>query len=94
MKRTTIYLDETLDLELARLARRGKRSKAELIREVLSKHITKFKDDAFELPDWVGIGSAEAAYTSKEDEALLRKLIEEDQKRIETAWQSRDDGSS
>jgi len=89
MKRTTIYLDEEIDLELARLARQEGRSKAELVREVLGGHVAEAKKKPFNLPDWVGMGHSKVPYTQEESEALLGRLIEEDHERVMADWKAR-----
>lgn len=43
MKRTTVYLDENVDLELKRIARQTGQSQAELIREGVQKVIAQYK---------------------------------------------------
>ena len=94
MKRTTVYLEEPIDLELARLARGQGRSKAELIREVLSKHVEKTKQKPFEVPDWVGMGRGGESRTPEEDDALLGRLIEEDHERVMAEWSAREQAVS
>ena len=74
------------------MARRAGRSKADLIREVLGRHITQTKDSSFDVPDWVGMGHSEKPYSFEEDEALLGRHIEEDHKRVVTGRETRREG--
>ncbi len=76
MKRTTVYLEEGVDLELSRLAKRRGRSKAELIREALAKLV---KEQLAEeqnaatgeaLPSWLGAGD-DGDYARRERQADL-----------------------
>ena len=81
MKRTTVYLDEIMDIELARLARLEGRSKAELIREVLAEYIGS-RRKASAVPDWVGMVSSGSGDLAERDEEVLAKLINEKHERI------------
>ncbi len=81
MKRTTVYLDESVDRELTRLARLEGRSKAELIREVLGEHIGE-RQKGSSVPEWVGIASG-SGDLAKRGEEVLAELLEEKQRRIE-----------
>lgn len=77
MKRMTVYLEESVDLELSRLAERRGRSKAELIWEALAKLV---KEQLAEeqnaatgeaLPSWLGAGDS-GDYARRERQADLR----------------------
>lgn len=81
MKRTTVYLDELIDLELARLARQQERSKAELIREALTSYMER-QGTPRPLPRSVGMGRSGVPDLAERDEELLAELYEEKYARI------------
>jgi len=81
MKRTTVYLDELTDLELAGLARQQERSKAELIREALSSYVER-QGMPRPLPRSVGMGRSGVPDLAERDEELLAGLYEEKYARI------------
>jgi predicted transcriptional regulator len=82
MKRTTVYLDELTDLELARLAKQQGRSKAELIREVLGAYVEKARKALRPVPDWVGMGNSGGKRIAERDEELLREGFAEEYERL------------
>lgn len=90
MKRTTVYLDELTDLELARLARQRKRSKAELIREALGSYIKANKPKLSPYPSWVGAGHSGVPDLAEHDEELLGQIYEEKHARITAEWEARE----
>ncbi len=75
VKRTMVYLPEEADLQLERLARQTKRSKADLLREALDRYLAEQR--TAQLPSWVGIGSSDDPSYIERDEELLPQLIEE-----------------
>ena len=81
VKRTTVYLDETVDRELARLARLEGRSKAKLIREVLDDYVREQQEVAT-VPDWVGMASSGSGDLAERDEEILAELLEEEHERV------------
>jgi len=89
MKRTTVYLDDRTDLELARLARQQGRSKAELIREALAAHVATAARESQGAPDWVGMVDSGGARIAERDEELFGKLLEEEYDQILTEWHAR-----
>lgn len=75
MKRTMVYLPEEADLELGRLAKQTKRSKADLLREALDRYLAERR--TAQLPSWVGIGSSDDPSYVEHDEELLPELMAE-----------------
>lgn len=82
MKRTTVYLDELTDLELARLAKQQGRSKAELIREALDTYAENARKAVRPVPDWVGMGNSGGKRIAERDEELLREGFAEEYERL------------
>lgn len=80
MKRTTIYLDELLDRNLAQLAHRQERSKAELIRDVLGHYVDQ--QETKTVPDWVGMVSSGQGDLAERAEEVLGELLEQDYERM------------
>ena len=70
MKRTTMYLEEDLDLQLKRLAETQGRSQAELMREALREY-TNAHAPVRRVPDWVGIGASGVGDLSERTDELL-----------------------
>jgi hypothetical protein len=87
MKRTTVYLDELMDLQLARLARLQKRSKAELIREALETFLAANRAPE-PVPSWLGAGRSGVPDLAERDEELLGELFEEDYARLKLGWEA------
>jgi predicted transcriptional regulator len=88
MKRTTVYLDEGTDLELARIARRQARSKAELIREALDRFVQAERAQKQPLPSWVGAGRSGIPDLAERDEELLDEIFEEEYERVMAEWEA------
>lgn len=76
MKRTTVYLEEATDLELAQLARQQGRPKAELVREALTTYVAQ-QYSPRPLPRSVGMGRSGISNLAEQDEALLGNLYEQ-----------------
>jgi hypothetical protein len=87
MRRTTVYLDELMDVQLARLARLQKRSKADLIREALELFLVA-KRAPEPVPSWVGAGRSGIPDLAERDEELLGELLEEDYARVMAEWEA------
>lgn len=85
MKRTTVYLDERTDLELARIARQKERPKAELIREALEHYLAREAKPRRQ-PRSVGMGRSGVPDLAERDEELLGELLEEDYARVMAEW--------
>jgi predicted transcriptional regulator len=76
MKRTTVYLEEDLNLELKRLADQQGRPQAELIREAL-RNYAQANRSSRAVPEWVGLGQSGVGNLSERVDELLfsdRKL--------------------
>jgi Ribbon-helix-helix protein, copG family len=76
MKRTTVYLEEDLNLELKRLADQQGRPQAELIREALREYAQANRSSRV-VPVWVGMGQSGVHDLSERLDELLfsdRKL--------------------
>lgn len=89
MKRTTVYLDELTDLELARVARQQGRAKAELIREALEDFLREHREKPREVPSWVGAGRSGMPDLAERDEELLAELLDQEYEEILADWQER-----
>ncbi|MDQ3397964.1 MAG: ribbon-helix-helix domain-containing protein [Deinococcota bacterium] len=88
MKRTTVYLEEGMDLDLACLAKQQERSKAELIREALEQYL-KTQEKPRRLPRSVGIGRSGMPDLAERSEELYGKFLEEEFEEIMADWQER-----
>jgi predicted transcriptional regulator len=76
MKRTTVYLEEDLNLELKHLADQQGRPQAELIREALRDYAQANRSSRA-IPEWVGLGQSGVGNLSERVDELLfsdRKL--------------------
>jgi predicted transcriptional regulator len=76
MKRTTVYLEEDLNLELKHLADQQGRPQAELIREALRDYAQANRASRA-VPEWVGLGQSGVGNLSERVDELLfsdRKL--------------------
>lgn len=89
MKRTTVYLDDRTDLELARLARQQGRSKAELMREALEHYLAQ-EARPRSLPRSVGMGRSGRTDLAEHDEELLAEIFDEEYQRIADEWKVRE----
>lgn len=87
MKRTTVYLDETTDLELSQLARQQGRAKAELVREALQTYLKDVAGADAPVPAWVGMGHSGVRDLAERDEELLGEIYEERYARITAEWE-------
>lgn len=65
MKRTTVYLEEELDLAFSRLARQRRQPKAALLREALSSFLAA-QEDRGGVPSWLGAGDSSRNETVRE----------------------------
>ncbi len=73
MKRTTIFADDDLLIELKELSREEGRSVAELVREALQEFIVRKKPDARKL-SFIGIGrSGKKNIAARHEELLWKK---------------------
>lgn len=81
MKRTTVYLPEELDLDLARLARQQERPKAELIREALESFVRQ-QTKQRTLPPSVGMGRSGIPDLAERADEFLAEIYEEKHARI------------
>ncbi|MDZ7703747.1 MAG: CopG family transcriptional regulator [Trueperaceae bacterium] len=87
MKRTTVYLSEAIDLELARLARQEGRSKIELIREVLKTFVAQKKTEQQDVPSWLGAGRSNVSDLAERADEFLAEIYEEKYARIMTDYE-------
>ena len=72
MKRLTVYLEDYLDLALARIAKQRGQSKAELVRETLAAFAEREQqagaDEA--VPSWLGAGDSSVTTVLGREEGL------------------------
>ncbi len=71
MKRTTLYLDEAVDLELKRLAAREARSQADLMRDALSMYVESKQTEQRVRPKSLGVAANAGEPIANRDEELL-----------------------
>ena len=71
MKRTTVFLDETLERDLQAIARQEKRPVASLVREALAAYITNRKPTAAPALSFVGAGASGRSDIAERHEDLL-----------------------
>ncbi|ADI14519.1 CopG family transcriptional regulator [Truepera radiovictrix] len=88
MKRTTVYVDEKTDLELAHLARQQGRPKAELVREALSRYVERQRTPR-PLPRSVGMGRSGLPDLAERTDELLGGLYEEEHASVTAASRER-----
>jgi predicted transcriptional regulator len=88
MKRTTVYLEEQMDLALSQIAKRRGRAKAELIREGLAALIHQEQQalSAEGVPSWVGAGDSGGVNDAEHDEDVLLELLEAEYEEILTSY--------
>lgn len=88
MKRTTVYLEEQMDLALSQIAKRRGRAKAELIREgvaaLISQEQKVLADEG--VPPWLGAGDSGGVYDAEREEDVLLELLEAEYKEILTSY--------
>lgn len=73
MKRTTIFIPETLERDLQLYARRAGRPVASVVREAVEQYLTSA--EAARLPSFVGVGaSGRADIADRHEELLFRSL--------------------
>lgn len=87
MKRTTVYLEEEMDLALLQIAKRRGQAKAELIREGLAALIEREQEAVADaaLPSWVGAGDSGGSSWKDHDKELL-ELLEKDHEEGLASW--------
>jgi hypothetical protein len=72
MKRTTIFVPETLERDLQGLARREGKPVAWFVREALTEYVASYRG-ASRLPSFAGIGAGSATDVAERHEELLWK---------------------
>jgi hypothetical protein len=75
MEKTTLYLPAGLLATYSALARKRGRSKAELMRDALTRYAERQERD---LPDWIGMIDVEDAFDSSNVKSWLREHWEPD----------------
>lgn len=78
-----------MDLELARLAKRKERSKADVIREALDHYVAR-EAKPRRLPRSVGMGHSGRPDLAEHDEELLSEMFEEERQRVESDWRTQE----
>jgi len=71
MKRTTVFLDETLERDLQAIARQEKRPVASLVREALAAYVANREPTAAAALSFVGAGASGRSDISERHEDLL-----------------------
>lgn len=71
MKRTTIFMDETVEQDLRLLAKRRAKPVAALVREALATYVTEHRRAARDLPTFVAAGRSGHQETAERHEELL-----------------------
>jgi len=75
MKRTTIFIPESLERDLQLYARRAGRPVASVVREAVEQYLTHASADAG-LPSFAGIGASGKSDGAERHEALLFRGLE------------------
>jgi predicted DNA-binding protein len=74
MKRTTVFLDETLERDLQAIARQEKRPVASLVREALAAYVANREPTAGPALSFVGAGaSGQSDIAERHEDLLWRK---------------------
>jgi hypothetical protein len=76
MKRTTIFLDEGIELDLKILAYRKNEPVSHLVREALARYVASEIEAAPRLPSFVGIGDSGRTDIAERHEELLFEGLE------------------
>jgi predicted transcriptional regulator len=71
MKRTTIFMNESVEADLHGLARRQQRPVAALVREAVEQYVAGQRRAGSARPGFVAIGRSGAADTAERHEAML-----------------------
>jgi predicted DNA-binding protein len=71
MKRTTVFLDETLERDLQAIARQEKRPVASLVREALAAYVANREPAAAPALSFVGAGASRRSDIAERHEDLL-----------------------
>lgn len=71
MKRTTVFLDETLERDLQAIARQEKRPVASLVREALAAYVANREPAAAPVLSFVGAGASGRSDVAERHEELL-----------------------
>jgi hypothetical protein len=71
MKRTTIFIDESVQADLQALARRQQRPVAALVREAVAQYVVAERQALPSKLGFVGIGRSGAADTAERHDALV-----------------------
>ncbi len=71
MKRTTVFLDETLERDLQAIARQEKRPVASLVREALAAYVANREPAAVPALSFVGAGASGRSDIAERHEDLL-----------------------
>jgi predicted transcriptional regulator len=88
MKRTTVYLEEHIDLALSQIAKRRGQAKAELIREGLAALVEREQEADMDevMPSWVGAGDSGGQNVAERDEEVLLEQLEQEHKEILSSY--------
>lgn len=78
MKRTTVFLDETIERRLEQQARRRRQPKAVLIREALAEYLDRQSGDSQDRFAFVGAGRSGRSDVAERHEDLLWRDSEAD----------------
>ena len=71
MKRTTIFIEESVERDLRLLARKRSRPVAALVREALAGYVTEHRRNSKDLPAFVGADRSGHADTAERHEEIV-----------------------
>ena len=76
MKRTTIFLDESLERRLKQKARREGKSFAQCVREAVAAYVARPASRLRQLPAWVGMFDSGHTDTSERVDEIMAEIWE------------------
>ena len=74
MKRTTVFLDESLERRLKQRARRDGKSFAQCVREAVAAYVASPAAGQRKLPSWVGMFDSGRTDTSERVDEILAEI--------------------
>lgn len=75
MKRTTVFLDESLERRLKQKSRRDGKSFAQCVREAVAAYLASPPAGQRPLPSWVGMWDSGHSDTSERVDEILRETL-------------------
>ena len=76
MKRTTIFIDEAVELDLRLMAQKRSQPVAAVVREALARYVTEHRRSAEDLPAFVGSDRSGQRDTAERHEEIVFQDLE------------------